>query len=412
VPAEGVSFERFVGRRNELEALIHAFHRVQAEHGGAAVLIAGEAGVGKTRLVSEFCKAVENTTCCTLLGAAVAYVQAPYGPVVEAFSENPSSRSEIERALLMRRPASGGGGDEDRAQRFFAVEQLLRKRASLRGAVVLVIEDFHWSDSATLDLFAYLVRHLRDVPVMLVGTYRAQDAEAEMRRTSAIARIAREGAQEIALGPLPDPDIVKAIKAAVPEDADLSQVEIERIRDLSDGRPFIAEELLRAAVVSARRGRPSDGGDVVTVRGAVLERVQAFDEADRLVLSYAAVIGREFDAKLLADIASSPLERIFSCLRQARRAQIVVENTDTGTFRFRHAVTQEVLRRELLIGEARALHGRIAEYFESEQGEERVSEIAYHWWAARRARPAFERQSTCGRSGGGDLCAWRRCGVL
>lgn len=360
------------------------------------MLITGDAGVGKTRLLSEFCKALDNTASCTLIGSAVEYVQAPYGPVIEAFSESPSSRAEIERALLAPRAASGGTGDEDRAQRFSDVERLLRRRASIRGAVVFVIEDLHWSDSATLDLLAYLVRRLRDVPVMLIGTYRPQDAEFELRRSAAISRIVREGAQGIDLGPLPDADIVKAIQSAVPEDAGLSEGEIDRIRSLSEGRPFVAEELLRASVESVRRGRPGDGGVVVSVRGSVMERVMAFDETDRQVLSYAAVIGREFDAKLLADITSTPLERIYSCLRQARRAQIVVENASTGTFTFRHAVTREVLYHELLISEARALHGRIAEHLESDPSNGRQSEIAYHWWAAHRARPAFETNRRAG----------------
>jgi DNA-binding CsgD family transcriptional regulator/tetratricopeptide (TPR) repeat protein len=161
---------------------------------------------------------------------------------------------------------------------------------------------------------------------------------------------------------------------------------LEKIAELSDGRPFHAEELLRGML--DYRGNAAESAAAIIPRSlgaAVHDRLASLDESDREVLAFAAVIGRRFGAQFLAQLANRPLAGVLLTLRRARNLQLIVEDGDGDgdgdgdAFFFRHQLTREVVYAEILFAEARALHRRIVEELES-QAEPDAAAIAYHAW--------------------------------
>lgn len=268
----------------------------------------------------------------------------------------------------------------ERLRRFQLVEDHLRRRAATAGSIVLVVDDLHWSDAATLELWRYLARRLADAPVLMIGTARSDEVARDAMRSTQIARAVREGTVELLLEPLDGPQMRRLVRAALTVDRPLEQRDVDTIVERAEGIPLIAEELLKSALEGTRdqSGAPRLPG---SVGASIRERFQALGAAEREALLAAAVAGREFDAGLIAQLVPLSEEGVLRALREARNQQLVVEQPDGASFRFRHAITRETLYQELLHGEARILHRRIAELLErSPAGRE--DEIAYHWWAA------------------------------
>jgi DNA-binding CsgD family transcriptional regulator len=368
-------FERFYGRHEELALLLEALRVARFDERGSSIIVAGDSGVGKTRLLAEFGQAATEQRCTVLTGAALEYIHSPYAPILEALASD--GRAPPDVLSVLTAPAADGrvDPDADRLRRFTIIENHLRRRA-VGGAVVLIVEDLHWSDASTPDLLRHLTRRLRD----------AADVEADIPRAGAVVRLEREGASRVAVGPLPRSAIVAAIAATIPGDVSIPENEIDAICDLAEGRPFVAEELLRDAIARARRAESVEGSIVISLRTSVLERLAKFETGEREEMLCAAVIGREFDVSLLAEVVDRPLAAVQRTLRRARDAQLVVDNPRTARMAFRHAITREVLYRELLLGEAIQLHSRIADVLEAGDLQTRADEIAYHWWAARSPR--------------------------
>ena len=391
---QSAQFAGFVGRGPELDFLLASFRRAKADSAGARLFVAGESGVGKTRLLAEFGKIVKRERCLVMQGACVEYLSTPYEPFIEALLDD-------ERSAVLERELRGAAADVtndvelERLRRFRIVEDHLRRRAAGVGSLVFIIEDMHWSDAATFELWRYLGRRLVDAPVLMIATYRSDELALDPTRAAQLARAQREGASELSLRALRDQDIASLVR----ETARNSLVEnaaIERIVELAEGKPLIAEELLLGAL--QRDVSLADGGtSVVSIRATLLERMRRLSEADQQSLLTAAVMGREFRAEVLAELVATGTESILSGLRKARNLQLIVEDTSTGSFRFRHAITREVLYGELLSGEVKLLHRRIAERLEAMGGGD---EAAYHWWAAGDAARATESNEAAGDRAG------------
>ena len=382
-----VGFEQFVGREAELARLFGAFRRCKIEGTGSAILVGGEAGVGKSRLLREFEERVRRERCLVLHGVCVEYVSTPYEPLVEALIAGDQA-SPIARELrgLSERV---GTPEAERLRRFRLVEKHLRRRCEQAGALILAIEDLQWSDAATLDLWRHLARRLSDAPAMILGTYRSDLIAQDAVRAAQLSRAVREGIGNFTLAPLSDFEIGTLLVRATEGGRELPPQQLGRIIELAEGSPLVAEELLRSALDGA-------GGDAARIPGSVAasiaERTAELSAKEREALLAASVIGREFDADLLAALIEAPHDEILAALRRARNLQLVVERPDRPSFRFRHAMTRETLYRELLQSQSRRLHGRIAELLEG-SAHANEDEIAYHLWAAgdaARALPANE----------------------
>ncbi|MBV8581206.1 MAG: AAA family ATPase [Candidatus Eremiobacteraeota bacterium] len=376
--SSGVFCRELVGRRNELAHLTARARRTAARR-SALVIVRGEAGVGKTRLVSEFVAAVARDGMQTVVGTVREYANAPYAAIVEALDALGAD------AGLEREEHAGGAEADEKARRFASVAATF---SSLAGAaphgLLVLLEDLHWADGGTIELLRYLARRLANESVTFVATYRTDDG-GEAERVRVLAALEREAEDTIALEPLRADDVDRVLRVALAEiDRTLPAQALLQIRELAEGRPLFAEELLRGAL--ERRDRDNTSVAVpASIRVTVRERFAALPERDRDVLLHAAVLGRRFSADFVARLTELKPVAVFAALRRARDLQLVVEEADDvhgDTFAFRHAITREAVYAELLRAEARALHARVAEALAHEEPLD-ITAIAEHAWRAR-----------------------------
>lgn len=375
---EPTTFRSFVGRRTELDTLLAAFRNAKAAQQGATIVLFGDAGVGKTRLVDEFVKRIQRERCVVLRGGCLEYLSTPYQPFIEALSASRTG-ARLEAELRGAAGDRSQGSDAERLRRFQLVADDLRRQAAVEGCVVLITEDLHWSDAASLELARFLAKRLRDAPVLQIATLREDSPHLDPSRGRHIAALRNEATIALRVAPLADADIVDLIHTELEDRDAISPHDVHAIVSLAEGRPLFAEELLRGAIERSQQPGQASPETVLSLRTTVLERLAAFAERERRVVIAAAVIGRAFDADLLAHIGAGSAQEIVAALRSAVRAQLIAEDRRAGSFRFRHALTREIVYRELLVVEGRVLHRQIAEALDAEDARD---EAAYHWWAA------------------------------
>jgi DNA-binding CsgD family transcriptional regulator len=372
----GVVCRDFIGRRDELEFLVErVLHRHDAR--GCTILVRGDAGIGKSRLMREFADTLRARGFAPATGSCFEYGDGPYAPLLEIAEAFGASA-----ALDALQPRSGDGEPatgRERMRRFAAFSTALA--ACARGATaVAIVENLQWADIATLELFRYLIGALREHPFVLVATLRSEDIGTVGRATTQLrAEIERSADATITL-PALKPTEMRALLTAVLRDEGrrASSLALEKIAELSDGRPFHAEELLRGMLDMAA-GDPTATGIPRSLAAAVAERLATLDPADREVLACAAVIGRHFAAPFLAELVAKPLAEVLLTLRRARNLQLVVEDAPREEFFFRHQLTREVAYEEILFAEARELHRRIVVKLAADPLAD-VTAIAYHAW--------------------------------
>ncbi len=365
---EAPASEVFVGRVRELGQLGRALDAARAGSGTAA-LVAGEAGIGKTRLASELAARARDAGFEVLLGRSIDLVgtELPYQPFVEAL-----------RPLGALAQVDGqAAGSQLRA--FEETLALLSDRAAA-APVLLVLEDLHWADTSTLDLVVFLAHNLHDRPVLLLGTCRADEPSSAARVRRLADGVRRSGAALLLeLGPLQREELTAllAAHAGTPPPAALTDAIVAR----SEGNPFFAEELLAAA--GDQNGTLPRG-----LRDLLLQRVARLDPAAQGLLRLAAAAGGDVGYPLLRAAAALPEREVRESLRQAVEHGVLVAVQATGSFRFRHALLAEAVYATLLPGEREELHGRLAEEL-ARSGAAAPAELAPHWAAAGRTKEAL-----------------------
>jgi DNA-binding CsgD family transcriptional regulator len=385
-----------VGREAELARLDGALR--QAQRGaGSIVLLSGEAGVGKTRLVADLAARSDATL---LRGAATHGAAAPYGPVVAALRShlrsNPDGLADcgpLRTQLALLLPELGDPAPAaDRAALFEAIRCAFADVAA-DGHALVVLDDLQWSDQATLELLAALADPLRDLPVLAIAAYRSDGLARDhgVRRLRHDLRRAGQ-LEELVLGPLDAGGTSELVAQTLGEPVALALA--RAIHDRTEGIPFFVEELAAAlrvsgAVQSGRRGLELAGeGDVPlpdTVRDAVLIGASELSEEARAALEVAAVAGETFDLALVASLCSDG--GVSELLERG-----LVREDGTGAAGFRHALTREALYADVPWLRRRALHRELAEALEAGGAQSR--EVATHWVGARaggRAREALLR---------------------
>jgi predicted ATPase len=341
-----------VGRSAERERLREAFDRARLGD-GSLVLVAGEAGVGKTRLLEDLAgEAADGRPAGRALwGRASHDAATPYGPIVAALRSylrsQPDALDDLgafkpHLALILPelgRPAKSG----DRPALFEAVRCAFAKAAT-EEPLLVVLDDLHWSDDATLELLPALAEPLTELPVLVVAAYRSDGLPRDHMLRRLRHQLRRGGRlDELTLAPLGEAETAELAERTLGTAPAPSLVRV--IHDRTQGVPFFVEELARAlamtsALTEGRRGLElAKGGEVPlpdTVRDAVMISTSELSPEARDAASAAAVAGEEFDLELVAGVAN---ER---GLAEVVERGLVVE-TGGGRAIFRHALTREAL---------------------------------------------------------------------
>jgi DNA-binding CsgD family transcriptional regulator/tetratricopeptide (TPR) repeat protein len=383
-----------VGRLPELERLEEHLRQAAAGRGGT-VLVAGDAGIGKTRLVTELGARARAAGAQPLVGRCIDLVGAevPSLPVAEALRpltarEDVGTMLASARELRWLLPATVPGEEPTRRRggtprsQLGLLEELLALLdvAAASEPVVLVLEDLHWADTSTLDLVALLAHNLAGRRVLLLGTYRADELPAEHRLRRLATGLLRAGvATRLELGPLGREELEALLQNRAPPR--LPPAVTEAIVTRSEGNPFYAEELLAVA--------GQGGVDLPHVlRDLLLQRIARLDRTTQEVLRVAAAAGRDVPYAVLAAVVDLPEGELRQALRAAVDHGVLVADQAAGTFRFRHALLAEAIYVTLLPGEREELHARLAAEL-ARSPRPMAAELAQHWAAAGRAPEAL-----------------------
>jgi DNA-binding CsgD family transcriptional regulator/tetratricopeptide (TPR) repeat protein len=385
-----------LGRDSELARLAAAVQRARRGTGGI-VVVSGDAGVGKSRLIAEL--AGREADALVLHGAASQTGGAPYGPVVAALRTGLRARpgaldaTPLVAHLATILPELGAPAPaSDRATLVEAIRCALVRLAA-DEPVLLVLDDLHWSDEATLELLAALAEPLAQLSVLVVAVYRSDG----LPRDHGIRRLRHElrragRLEELALGPLDEAEVAQLLARAF--GAAPAPSLVRSVCDATQGTAFFVEELASALVVSGSVRTGAHGLELDrrreipipdTVRDAVLIRAAELSEAGSAAAQAAAVAGETFDLDLVGSL-SSP-EGVSELLEHG-----LAHERDVGTAAFRHSLTREALYADVPWMRRRALHRAIAEAVEAAGAPSR--EVATHWLGARdgdRARDALLR---------------------
>jgi predicted ATPase len=363
--AAGTVSPIFVGRQRELSVLHAALERAL---GGepAVALVGGEAGVGKTRLVEELGAAATAAGASVLSGACVELGgdRLPLAPLADALRALARSTPRGELAellgpargglarLLPELDPGGGPGAADTAPTSQLVELVLGvvERLAAERPLMLVLEDLHWADRATLELMAFLVRALRGVPVLLAGSYRSD----ELHRRHPLRPLLSGWSRVRSVDRLELPRFARAEVAAQLE-AILGSPPSRRLLDLVlerwVGNAFLVEESAGAVRAGADPGYlpPS-------LRDMLLVRAEQLSEPAQQVLRTVAVAGSWSPDRLLAAVTSLGEDALYAALREAVDHHLLVVDASGRGYAFRHALALEAVYDDIRPGERVRLH--------------------------------------------------------
>ncbi|MEU0221468.1 AAA family ATPase, partial [Streptomyces sp. NPDC006265] len=365
-----------------------------------ALLIGGEAGVGKTRLVEEFAAAARHRGAVVALGGCVEIGAdglpfAPFSTALRALRRElpgelaaaaAGQEEELARLLPELGESKAGRHEEDGMARLFELTARLLERVAAEHTVVLALEDLHWADASTRHLLSYLFRTLRTGRLVVLATYRSDDihrrhplrpllAELDRLRTIRRLELARFNRDEVGrqvagiLADEPEPDRIDAI--------------FER----SDGNAFFVEELAVAAHEGCRTGLTD------SLRDLLLVRVEGLPEAAQQIARIVAEGGSTVEYRLLAAVARLAEDDLIEALRAAVNASILAPAPGGDGYRFRHSLVREAVGDDLLPGERSRLNRRYAEALETDPAlvpaDQRATRLASYWYHAHDAAKAL-----------------------
>ena len=389
-----------VGRADELARLMAHVDRAVAGR-SSAVLLAGDAGVGKTRLLDELTVRAAERGVRVLTGHCVDLgdVGLPYLPFVDLLrpvAGEPdlapvSSANPALAALLAGRPGSlppvppAGEGrdlsrplpnraapqpvDDGRLQLFESVAGLICEVAAA-GPLLVVLEDVHWADRSSRDLLRYLLARLVDEPVTVVASYRADDLHRRHPLRPLLAELVRlPGVERIELAPLPDAEVGVLVRGLAASTGGLPESIVDDVVARAEGNAFYAEELLAAGLHG--EALPLGLTDVL------LARVEQRSPEAQQVLRIAAVAGRRVRHELVAAVGGLSAGDLEQALAEAVHNHLLVVSDD-GRYRFRHALLREAVLADLLPGERVRLHSSIAAYLADNPWAGTSAERAHH----------------------------------
>ena len=382
-----------IGREPELQ-LLHDIRRELGKSRGSLVLIGGEAGIGKTRLLTGFASALSGNRAPMYAQAECAeHTLRPFGPVRQILRTLRAAAPAANAAPLVRRTLAAlvpDGADVSenapaelaKAELFTGVLHFLESVAAKR-AVVIAVEDVHWADAATLELLVHLAPRIAALRIMLLATFRDDQVHPGHPLFAPLSALARErNVRRIALEPLDAGEAHRLIRAALGGRFDVAPDRLDAIVERGQGNPFFIEELLKDAIVQARATKPTELP--LSVRATILKQLETLDADARHVLEYAAVLGQRFSTATLGYAVERPVSDVLPIVRRLRDLNVVIEEPGPRSrVRFRHALTREAVYDGLLTADMRALHARIVTTLEAAgDPADRLDELAHHTWEA------------------------------
>ena len=381
--ARRLTSDQFVGRAEELRELGSA---AEASAAGqpALILLGGDSGVGKTRLVREFERLLAGGDALVLRGEAVEQEdgELPYTPLTSALrplarAGDPalgelgrSSRAQL-AALLpgledQANPA-GAPGPSAQVRLFEALLELLDV-LSERQPLVLILEDLHWADRSTRTFVSFLARSLRQERLLVVVTYRTDELHRRHPLRPLLSELARlDTVRRIELPPFSRSEVAEILTDILA--ADPAEALVDRLYDRSEGNPLYTEELL-AAGLDGRGAAPESLRDAFMLR---IERLPA----DAQTAARSIAVGRRLDEEVIAQVTGIEPTAVQAALHEAVAEHVLVTD-ENGRMRFRHALLREVIYDNLLPGERGELHLRLARALEARMGrdQDREAELA------------------------------------
>ena len=387
----------FVGRAEELDRLEQAL-RSAAQGTPTTVLVGGDAGMGKTRLIAEFAAGARDRGALVLQGACLELGEQglPYAAVSEAMrgldAALPTAElrrlagedlSDLARVVPGLRGELPGGlrGEDGHASassqlRLFEAVLGLAGRLAAEVPVVLVLEDAHWADASTRDLLVFLAHNLREVGVVLVTSFRTDELHRTHPLRGVLAQLSRqEQVERIDLAPFDREEMGQLLEDLLGEPAAAAQ--LEAMVERSQGNPFFAEELLAA------------GGELAELpellRDLLLLSIDGLPPAAMQVLRLVAAAGGEASHSLVAQVVGLGAEALNDALRTAVQRGVLVTHPTADRYVFRHALLTEAVYSILLPGEVEELHRRLARTIETDAAlavRSAAAELAHHWHRA------------------------------
>jgi predicted ATPase len=408
--AREISRSIFVGRDSELAALYSAFERTLSGT-PQLVLVVGEPGIGKTRTIEEFAPSVRDDGAVVLLGRCAEGEGAPafwpWVQIVRTYIESsdvstlPAALGPIASPLLQMIPELRDrfpdlpqppalDAEQARFRLFDAVTALLTKAAAERPLVVL-LDDLHRADAASLLLLQFAIRELRDTQVLFVGTYRGADLQADIERTQILSDLAREEpARCIELHGLTRENVEHFVAQSSPSGIPTESL-VAALYDQTGGNPFFLTQIVHLLTAEGRLDQaeadPSRKIDLPGgVREAVSRQLDGLPSNTRRTLAIAAVAGREFATTVIAAASALDANETLANLEPAIDARLIsAVPGQIERFRFTHMLLRDCIYDELPTLDRVQLHQRIGEALEalySGNLDPHTSALAYHFYEA------------------------------
>jgi DNA-binding CsgD family transcriptional regulator len=401
-----------IDRVNELGTLYTLIDKTRGGI-GQVVLLSGEAGIGKSRLVAEVKTYASFNDLLLMQGSCFPTDQAiPYAPLLDFLRSFLIGRAsvpfahEVQHVVQVFLPLLPEIGhvlegapslprlpsldpEQEKRRRFETLAHFLTNQVG-KQPVLLVVEDLHWCDDTSLEFLHYLARRCSAHPLLILLTYRNDQVHPSLRHF--LAQLDRERlGQEITLAPFTRNEVEAMLRAifALPKSASLELPDL--IYTLTEGNPFFVEELLKSLISAGDIFYASGHWDRKplgelhmprSVQDAVQERTDRLSSPSRHILTLAAVAGRRFDFALLQALTQLNEKYLLQAIKELIAAQLVIEES-AEQFAFRHALTRQAIYADLLVRERKALHRNIADTMERlsvSSHDVRLADLAYHFY--------------------------------
>ncbi len=381
-----------VGRASELALLERHCHG----EGPPVLLLAGEPGIGKSRLLAEAAGRAQQSGWQVLRGGCQRRGgQEPYAPLLEALEHhiNGQAPAQCRDALqgcawlvrLLPELAAGsieplpGWTVPPEQERRLVFKAVIRYLANVAGSAgtLLVLDDLQWAGADALDLLATLARSAAEVPLRVVGAYRDTEVPPEAPLSVLLADLAHAGmARQQSLTPLTAPEVGQLVDQLLADTAADAGTLRERVAQRTGGVPYFVVSCVQSLRLEEGAWQ---GADIVpwTVAQSVRQRVAALPPKPQGVLGVAALLGRVTQPTLLAAVVGLPEDEVISALEAAHQLRLL--EASAGSYRFAHDLVREVVEADVGPARRAVLHRRAAEALEHGPGDPPVALLAYHY---------------------------------